>query len=196
MNYPNQPYGQGFSGQPGYFQQPGWPQQPGYPQPGYPGGYPPPPRGPSGATGILAGLLALFGGLVGIGLGAVAIFALFFSGQEERDARMFLSPVIGFAYALLLLIGAILLFRRKSIGRWLIIGGSAAVLVFWAFLGGTVIGVSDEPRRDLVAIGIRILAGLVFPILTLVMTFLPSTTKWIQAKPNRSAAQHYPPYLG
>ncbi|MED5815784.1 hypothetical protein VST63_25785 [Mycolicibacterium sp. 050232] len=197
MNYPNQPYGQGFSGQPGYFQQPGWPQQNWPQQPGYPGGFQPPPRGPSGATGILAGLLALFGGLFDIFVAAIGLFSMFLSSQEEREPWMYVAVFLGFAGGLSLIVGAFSLFLRKSIARRLIVGGCTLLILFGITgLGVTLLGIGGVAKRDLDSLDTPVVAGLVVPILTLVLTMLPSTTKWIQAKPNRVAAPYYPPYHG
>ena len=38
--------------------------------------------------------------------------------------------------------------------------------------------------------------GLVFPIATPVLALLPSTTAWIQSRPNPVMPQYYPPYPG
>ncbi|MCV7066666.1 hypothetical protein H7H51_14835 [Mycolicibacterium farcinogenes] len=178
----------------GFPQQPGWPQHQGWPQqPGYPGGYPLKPPGPSGATAIFAGILAIPGGLVGIALGGVAIFAIFISSQEEREAWMYLTPLIGFGYGLSLVIGAVSLFRRKSIGRRLVVGGCAVLIVIGiVFVGGAI----TESHADFDSVGIPMIVGLVFPILTLVLAMLPSTARWIRAKQNVVVPPYYPPYPG
>ncbi|MGY1988952.1 hypothetical protein [Mycolicibacterium fortuitum] len=211
MTFPSGPSGSGFPEQPDFSQQPsfgvqppifshqpGFGQQPpGYPQqPGYPGSLQPaPPSGPSSATAITAGILALLGGLVGIVLGSGGTFAIFISGQEERDARMFSLPLIGFGFGLVLLIGAISLFRRSTYGRRLIVIGCAMVILFAIIgLADVVFGISDSPRSDFDSIDTFLIAGLFFPVLTLVMTLLPSTACWIEAKPSPVAAQYYPPY--
>lgn len=194
VTYPNGPYGQGFPGQPGYPQQPVWPQHSGYPQPGYPGVYPPPPAGPSGATAIFAGLLALPGGIIGLILGGVSTFSFFLSSQEDRSAWLYLLPLICFGYGLSLLVGAFSLFRRNTIGRLLIAGGCAVVIVLAIVV--TVGGAFVRPHSDLDSVGVPVIVGIVFPILTLVLSLLPSTTRWIEAKPNPIAPQYYPPYQG
>lgn len=210
MTFPSGPYGQGFPEEPGFSQQPsfqvqppiyshqpGFGQQPpGWPQqPGYPGTNQPTPGGPSRATAIIAGILALLGGLVGIILGSSGVIAIFISGQEERDARMYSLPLIGFGFGLLLAIGAISLFRRKVISRRLIVIGCAMVILFAiTALADMVFGISRTPRRDFDSVDTFIIAGLFFPILTLVLTLVPSTTRWIEAEPSPVAAQYHPPY--
>lgn len=202
MTYPNGPYGQGFSGQPGYPQQPGFPQQPGWPQhqgwpqqPGYPGGYPLKPPGPSGATAIFAGILALPGGLVGLFYVVLSVFLMW--SDHEFDPVSAVAGVAGAAVGLTLFVGAIALFRRKMIGRWLVVGGCAMAILFGiAALGETVIGFSGNPSREPAEIGMTILVGLVFPILTIVLAMLPSTARWIRAKQDVVAPPYYSPYPG
>lgn len=206
MTFPNSPYGQGFPStpgypqQPGYPQHPGWPQQPGhfpgYPQPGYPAGYQPNlPKGPSGATGIIAAILALLGGPVGVCFGAMTVFIMF--TDAEFDAIGVVLSLFGVAFGLALLLGAIALIRRRMIGRRLIIGGCAvAILSGLATLCDMAIGITGNPSREPAEIGLTIIVGLVFPILTLVLAMLPSTARWIQAKPAKPhpvAAQAYQP---
>ncbi|MGV0807637.1 hypothetical protein [Mycolicibacterium setense] len=205
MTFPNGSYGQGFPGtpgypqQPGYPQHPGWPQQPGhfpgYPQPGYPAGYRPNlPKGPSGATGIIAAILALPGALVGL-FYVVTSVVIIWSDHEYAVGAVF--GLAGAAVGLALFIGAIALFRRKMIGRRLIIGGCAvAILSGLAALCDMAIGITGNPSREPVGFGVAIIVGLVFPIVTLVLAMLPSTARWIQAKPAKlhpAAAQAYQP---
>ncbi|MGW4098542.1 hypothetical protein [Mycobacterium sp. NPDC004974] len=154
MTFPNGPFGQGFPDQPGYPPQPGYPQQPGFPpmlgqpqqpgfpqQPGYPGGQPPYALAsgePSGATGMIAATLAGLGGVLGVGAGAVAVFGLVAIGSLRHAsggtyALMVVSMLLSIIFGLTLLVGAVLLFQRKMIGRWLVVGGCAV-----AILGGLV----------------------------------------------------------
>lgn len=202
MNYPPGPHGQGFPGQPvhgqppGYPQQPGWPQHPGYPPAGYPGGYQPkPPGGPSGATGIIAGLLALVGGLVGTCFAVLSVIIMIMDGEFDVAGAIF--GLLGIAFGLALFIGAILLFQRKMIGRRLVVGGCVVAILFGiAAIGDMVIGISGDPSREPVSIGFAVLVGIVVPVLTLVLAMRPSTTVWIRAKQNALAPQFYPPYPG
>lgn len=213
MSYPNGPYGQGFPGQPpGYQQQPAYPQQPanyqGYPQqPGYPGGYPPqqPPAPPSSTTGIFAGVLAglgavanLGGGLLGlIGLIAVSGDSTFRSSSALSGgvfALLIIVTLLGVACGLILLAGSVMLLQRKMTGRWLVIGGCALTIV-----GSLVnLGVNAAVTAGYEYYGGNGFAvlGLIFPVATIVLTLLPSTTAWIQAKPNPVTAPYYPPYQG
>lgn len=178
MNYPHGPHGQGFPGQPVYGRPPSYPQ-----------------AGPSGTTGIIAGLLALVGGLVGTGFAVLSVIIMIMDGEFDVAGAIF--GLLGIAFGLALFIGAILLFRRKTIGRRLVVGGCAVAALFGvAAIGDMVIGISGEPSREPVSIGIAVVVGIVVPVLTLVLAMLPSTTAWIRAKRYAIAPQFYPPCPG
>lgn len=201
MINPYAPHGQGFPGQPVYSQppnhpqQPGWPQPPGNPQAGYPGGYQPtPPRGPSGATAIIAGLLAMLGALIGLFMGVMSVVTTIADGEFEVIGA--LAGLVGTAFGLALLIGAILLLLRKMIGRRLVVSGCVmAVVLGMIVMCDMIIGISGNPSREPVSIGLTVMMGFVFPVVTLVLAMLPSTAMWIRAKQNAVAPQ-YPPYQG
>jgi hypothetical protein len=202
MTYPQGPYGQGFPGQPGYPQQPRYPAQPvyqqGYPQAGaYPGGYPPalvPPGSTGGIGGIIAGILAILGGVLHGGFGTVTLFdsltkkpAPFTTRSSSHFGDLALSvPVVG---GLLILAGGFMLLSRKSAGRWLIAVGCVPIFAFnlMAFLATVADG--DGAVGVVIALPIA-----VFSVVTVVLTFLPSTGRWIRAKRNLSAPQPYPYY--
>lgn len=221
MTFPNPPYGQGFpdqSGypQPSYTQQPGFPPilgqpqpgypQPGYPQPGYPGGqqpYPAVAAEPSGVTGMIAGVLAALGafaGLVGgvggvIGLGALSSMAgsAYLSGGSY--ALMIVVLLFNFVFSLMIGIGAVMLFQRKMLGRWLVVGASIlAILSGLLSFGVSVVATSKYSSG--VGGGWLSLVTLIFPIATIVLAMVPATTEWIRAKPNPIALQQYPPQAG
>ncbi|MGV0810593.1 hypothetical protein ABQF34_01385 [Mycolicibacterium boenickei] len=197
MTFPSGPYPQGFPAQPGFSRQPGFGQQPGYPQPGwpqqlsYPGGPrpTPPPRGPSGATGIIAGILALLGGLVGVALPVLCGLIMWSDREFYGLGAAF--GLAGFTFGLALLIGAVLLWRRRMIGRWLIVVGCTV-----AILAGVVPVIMTIEERDLTSVLVYAVPLGVFPILTLVLTLLPSTAKWVRAKQNAVAPQYYPSFPG
>ncbi|WIV55836.1 hypothetical protein [Amycolatopsis nalaikhensis] len=133
----------GFPAQPGYPAPGGFPAQagqPGYPPPpgGFPGqpyapapypapGYGMQPPKPSGVTAIIAGVLAVLGGLlylVGL-VGSVITLADF--GFVDW---IFVVPLVkNLLLAALLLPGGILLFLRKPAGRMLTIVGCALAIV-------------------------------------------------------------------
>ena len=194
MSYP---YGQGFPGQPGFpqhpgnqppvYQAPGYGQQPGYPQPGYPGGYPAmPPRGPRSAAAIFAGLLAFLGGLIyAIGGGLDIIVTAFSPGASPWN---YVAGLCGLTIGSTLLIGAISLWRRKMIGRRLIVSG--CVIVTATFLA-LLVAFFIAPDSEWLSLLIAMVPLVVFPLLTIFLTMRPSTKAWIQAK--QTPAQQIPP---
>lgn len=211
MTYPQGPYRQGFPGQPGYPHQPGYPQgypaqpgyQQGYPQPGaypggYPGGFPPPvqPVPPSGGAAVTAAVLSILGALAngGMGLSGLSSIARIrgesaaaFPGGTYPLAIMFCAS--GVLAAVLLLVGATMLLLRKMPGRWLIVTGCVLIIV------GTVISYGLHNAISEYEGGPRFgVLGLLFPILTMVLTLRPSTMAWIHAKRNPVAPQYFPQY--
>ncbi|MGY1988949.1 hypothetical protein [Mycolicibacterium fortuitum] len=203
MTFPNGPFGQGFPGQPDY-QPPAYTQQPLPPllgqQPGYPGQQPPPRASgePSGVTGMIAAVLAVLGGVSGLGTGVIGAFGLVALGSLRHVtggtyALVVVAMLLGVAFGLALFVGAILLFQRKMIGRWLVVGGCAAAIISGLVSFGVDAGLkSDYPEyAGTSAVG---LISLVPPIATLVLALVPSTSEWIRAKQNPPAPQPYPPY--
>ncbi|MGW4098540.1 hypothetical protein [Mycobacterium sp. NPDC004974] len=206
MTFPNWPEGQGFPEQQNFSQQPSFQVQPPVysNQAGYPGGDSTPPRNPSGATAITAGILALLGGLFGIFFGGVCVAVMI--GDREFDAMGTVLGLFSIAFGLVLFSGAILLWRHKMIGRWLIVGGCAvAILLGLLSFAELLIGISGKPTHEPAAFAILAVLGFGFPLLTLVLVLLSSTTGWIcatQSPQNPDAAQAsspfqgYPPYPG
>lgn len=210
MTYPQGPYSQGFPGQPGYPQQPGYPPgypaqpsyQQGYPQPGgYPGMAPMPATAPSGGTAITAGVLAALGALAGLGSGILAPIGIAaiksdsgLSTGADLGGGVYALLIVGslasIVFGAVLLTGSVMLFQRKMLGRWLIVGGCALAIV------GNVIGfaVRSTTTAGYPGFGVLPLLGMVFPITTIVLIMLPSTTAWIQAKRNAVAPQYLPQY--
>ena len=221
MSYP---YGQGFPGQPGNPQQPGFGQQPGgfgqpsgfgqppaYGQPaafGQQPGYGQQPFGggfgePSSATAMIAAILAGLGGLwslVGGLLGFVGVSALSdipgFTGGVY--AWLVISLLIGLVLGGVLLAGAITLFQRKMIGRWLIVGACAATIVI-GIVGfivqlAVISSITAGYHVSYMGSGFMPLLSLVFPIATIILAMLPSTTAWINSRPTSIAPQPYQGY--
>ena len=95
---------------------------------------------------------------------------------------------------LLILVGGFMLVSRKPVSRWLIGVGCVPIFVF-----GLGAFVAANAADDGVAGGVIALPIAVFSLATAVLTFLPSTSRWIRAKRNLIAPQpypHYPPYRG
>ncbi|MCV7066668.1 hypothetical protein H7H51_14845 [Mycolicibacterium farcinogenes] len=158
---------------------------------------------PSGTTGTIAAVLAALGAVAGLGGGVLAAIGLSAaSGMSSLSggvyALLIALVLFSFVFGLMIATGAVLLFQRKMLGRWLVVG--ACVL---AILSGLIsFGVSAAATAAVYGSysagngGVLNLVTLVFPIATLVLALLPSTTAWIKAKPNPVAPQYYPQYPG
>ncbi|MBB5911516.1 hypothetical protein BJY24_000383 [Nocardia transvalensis] len=180
-----------------------------YPQ--YQGGYHPypyaPARGPGGGTAITAGVLASLGA-AGQGLGGVMNIVLGATRSQDlssmTDANWYVaytiaSGVIALIAAGLLAGGAVGLFRRKRSGRMPVVAGCATTLV----IGIVSLLVAFEARTAGGAVAAVVLLsatiGMAFPIVTIVLTLVPATTRWLAADPAQPAApqpypaQQYPP---
>ncbi|MFD6066792.1 hypothetical protein [Amycolatopsis lurida] len=170
-----------------------------YPPQGYPapGAYPPPGtvRQPSGATAIIAGILAILGGLW--------FLAGVVSHVIELSHYVISFLVVGAALDLvstaLLLGGGIMLLLRKRAGRVLTVIGAASAIGFVAltFLlrafdahfhfsyGGVILHFG---------FGWLLFLVLIPAIATLVLALVPPTARWLAAKPQAGAVQ--PPNFG
>ncbi|MET8876283.1 hypothetical protein [Nocardia sp. NPDC004604] len=167
--------------------------------------YPPAPAPvPSGGTAISAGVLAsigsaaqLLGGGVNIVLGvtdlgtdladydSTGLFA-----QHWFKAYALVTGVIALITAILLSVGAVMVFTRKPLGRVLVVAGCAVVVIAgiaeyavtlrYTTSGGSAAGISG---------GVGGLIGLVFPIATAVLALIAPTTRWLNYDP----ASAYPP---
>lgn len=188
-----------------------------YPQYPQPGAYPAPPTAPaqpSGGTAITAGVLAALGGLLSLGVTAVSLFFLIviasIGSNFDRSDLKFLDSIYGFLaigmvamviiglvlgtiLSVLLIAGAVLLFRRKMLGRWLVVSGCAVAIVsnLMTYFFTTAVTSGDWTSPESVA---SALVGLAFPIVTMVLVLLPSTTAWIRAPRNPVAPQYFPQY--
>lgn len=191
MNYP---YGQGFPGPPEFPQQPGMQppvfHAPSYgPTPGYPNAYPPmPPKGPRSAAAFFARILALLGGLFMLAFSVLVIFIMF--TDHDFDALGFIICLFLFMTGSALLVGTILLWRRKLAGRRFVVSACAAAMVL--FLVAVVGDLATSKHPDIgVAVG-YVVPLVVFPLLTILLVTRPSTKAWIQAKQTPTAAQQIP----
>lgn len=148
--YPGQPP---YPGPPGGFPAQQYPGQPGYPAPYPQAPYGMPPAKPSGATAIIAGVLAVLGGLLYLFGLITSVVQL--TGAVSVYRTYYLYLVQDLLLVGTLLPGGILLFVRKPIGRLLtIVGSGLAILVtlvsvvldavgLWHFsagIGGTYLG--------------------------------------------------------
>lgn len=194
MSYPYEPDGQGLPQQPNFQQPPvisssGVPQQP----------YSTVPGKPSGATGIIAAVLAMLGGLAGLTVAVIGGIAgntsLRLGHPLGSVIATFSGVLMSVVFGAMLLTGAVLLFRRNMIGRQLIVGGCIAAVLSYLLYSGAV-ATSPGRHASIFGIGIAVVVACVFPIVTVVLALLPPTTAWIQAKPNPVTPQYYPPFPG
>lgn len=163
-----------------------------------------PAASPSGATGITAAVLAglgaltnIFGGIAGlIGLLILSNDSTFDALELSGGAKALLALVLvlNLVSGLLLGAGTVMLLLRKMIGRWLVVAG-CGVTILSSLIG---VGISSAAASQVPygGGGVSSLLSLIFPVLTLVLALLPSTTAWIRAKENPVAPQPYPPYQG
>lgn len=173
---------------------PGQQPRPGFAPYRFPQSAPPPSR--SGATAIVAAVLAglgavacLGGSLLGI-LGAVGINALDTDSRVQTSVGiaggvrpvLILGIVLTFVAGLLLTAGTVTLAQRKMTGRWFVVGG-CAVTIAGNLLS---LGYAASAMGSYVSGGAFALLGFIMPIATLVLVVVPSTTAWITAKPKPS----------
>ncbi|APE32735.1 hypothetical protein BOX37_00700 [Nocardia mangyaensis] len=167
--YGAQPYGAPAYGVPAYGAVP----HPGYGQPRAGGG-----------TAITAAVIALLLSLLGLaGIGIAAAILLGTESTSATDAagreEVTVAIALGAVPALLLFLGSVLLFRRKTAGRVILILLSSASLIFTAI--SIVATVSTEGSDGL---GFLLIGGIVtgsIPLLLLLLAAAPSTGRWIKA---------------
>ncbi|GAA5047185.1 hypothetical protein [Nocardia callitridis] len=176
----------------------------------YSGGYQPYPvysggaqGAPGGGTAITAGVLAsigavaeLLGGVVNVVL-AVGLGALLGSESAEIGGNWYtlfvlVTGVVAIVAGILLGWGAIALFNKKALGRTLIVVGCLLVIV-----AALVSFALSQMVADSLS-GVGLLAGgiisgvvLVFPIATLILVLLSSTSRWLSYRPELGG-QPYP----
>jgi hypothetical protein len=188
-----------------------------YPQYPEPDAYAVPPATsaqPSGGTAITAGVLATLGGLLSLGITAVSLFFLIAiatigsqfkpSDYEILDsifgvlaigmvALVIIAFVLGMLLSALLITGAVLLFRRKMLGRWLVVSGCAVAIVSNLMTSVFTSAVTSDDWHASQSV-VSAFVGLAFPIATMVLVLLPSTTVWIRAEPTRTVPHYFPQY--
>ncbi|WP_158888626.1 hypothetical protein [Amycolatopsis anabasis] len=156
---------------------PQYPGAPGYPPPqaGYP--YPAMPRKPSGGTAITAGVLAVIVGLWHlVGLVRTVVHLV---GHRFFLPGLIIPTVLSLVLAVLVLLGALLLFLRKPAGRFLVITGAALGILY-----GLVILVLDltDARLGGLRFGMTLesLLAHLFEVAVLVLACLPPTGRWVR----------------
>ncbi|GAC48037.1 hypothetical protein [Gordonia aichiensis] len=185
--YGQPPYGQPQYGQPQYGQfRYGQPQY-GQPFAGY--GVPRVPTSTSGATAIVASVLALLGTFVGLVGIAVSVIALVGVGSHMTTGLLVWAVVdllVVIASTGLLATGGVQLLRRRAIGRWLIVAGCALTilmgiadtLISAVFFSATYsVNTSSTFHAPLLVS----LISLVFPVAAIILALVPSTAAYCAA---------------
>ncbi|WP_181721942.1 hypothetical protein [Nocardia gipuzkoensis] len=139
----------------------------------------------SGVTAIIAGILAVLGGLYdAFGLfGLIVFFAIpIFAPPSEYGwsfAKLQLLLIVTAAFAILLLIGGILMLIRKKFARVLLGVGGVGTLV-QSIIITSIESNTITVNTDLDAVSA---VGIVLNIVMLVLTFLPTTSRWLTYRP-------------
>ncbi|WP_433660913.1 hypothetical protein ACQPW1_01095 [Nocardia sp. CA-128927] len=186
----------------------------GYPQ--YPGGYNPYPAyatgmsAPSGATAITAGVLACVGSVGELFGGGISLaFGLIGWELDDYDTTGLLSEdwfqtwaivsgAIALVAAIVLAVGAVAMFSRKTFGRLLVVVGCVAVIVSDG-VGFALTRSHDSSSDSYGALtgGVGGLLGLIFPVATAILALLPMTSRWLAHTPVAAVPQQYGyPYPG
>lgn len=151
---------------------------PGYAMPGQ--GRPP----AGGGTAITAAVIALLVSLGGLTIMGIAAAVILFSepstaSEDEFRSTLTIVIVIGALPALLLLIGAYLLFRRKTAGRVILILVSALALLYLV-VSAAISPMDAEGQEMVFALFGVVVVGSV-PLVILLLAAAPSTGRWIRA---------------
>lgn len=173
--------------------------------PPYPGQYQPYPQqggAPGGGTAITAGVLAsigaagqLLGGLLQIALGATQTDELHSMYHASwYPVYTIVAGLIAVIAGAALAAGAVTLFRRRPIGRTLIVAGCALTIVIG------IAGIAVALNLDIGTLGgashlvggVGGVFGLIFPIITIVLTLVPATARWLAAVPASAGPYPYP----
>ncbi|MEZ0363888.1 hypothetical protein ACAG26_09345 [Mycobacterium sp. pUA109] len=171
--------------------QPGWgtppPQYPYGPQPG---GYPHQPP-PSGATAITAAVMSFLGCAangVGVISGVIVIWSSLIGDSLAAAAGLntgffvFLA-LVSFVIAIALLVGAILLLRRKLAGRMVIAVACGIAMTMELVSFGYTQNAMHDYAFAASTYGLPGLAvNLIMPAVTMTLALVPSTRRWCLAR--------------
>lgn len=199
MTYPPQPGQYPGSG--------GFPQPLGqYPPPQYPGGVGPESmQRPSGGAAITAGVLGLLGALFAI-VFAIVDFSSTKDVAGSKAAWVLWMQAITYTIEVLTLgPGSVLLFLRKTAGRWLVVTGclvhivQGIVAVIWVLSLNQAV-VPDNRRAFVAGVGVGGLLIVLTPaIVTTILVLLPVTGRWLawaKQPPAQPPAYGPPPGYG
>ncbi len=157
---------------------------------------------PSGGTAMAAGVLAALGA-VGQILGGVLDIVLASALPDFGDSTVALNSwfagflivlgVVGLVTGGLLTAGAVLMFRRRPLGRILIVAGCVATIVA-GVASYVVLYAGDHGSVGLMG-GFGGVIGQVFPVTTAILALVPATGRWLTHVPGQATG--YPaPYPG
>ncbi|MEV0251828.1 hypothetical protein AB0H76_34925 [Nocardia sp. NPDC050712] len=165
------------------------------PQPAYPAA-----SEPSKVTAIAAAIFAAIAGLIAAGITVFSIYVVVDiartpQGRSHADdlpdlsgivlVGFFLLGVVSGVLALLYLLGALLLFLRKTAGRVLVIMATVPALAANVFAFG-----QDLSVRNLEDVGR--FATFLLCVAIVILAALPSTGRWIAAGKKSAPPQGYP----
>lgn len=142
---------------------------------------------PSGATAVTAAVLALLGGVVacaGLVLGLTTLLS-----RTPRFGPAFLGLGISIVLAGLLLPGGILLLRKRTLGRQLVVAGSSLAIVL--YLGFLVLVLSGAVGGFAGVGAAAVFLFLVPAVVTLVLAIVAPTARWLSV--GGRTRERYPP---
>ncbi|QBS42346.1 hypothetical protein DMB37_21660 [Nocardia sp. CS682] len=145
---------------------------------------------------LLGGGISLAFGFIGWQLQDYDTSGLF--SQDWFQTWAIVSGVLSLLIAVVLGVGAVAMFSRKSFGRLLVVVGCVTVVVA-EIVGFALIRSIDGSSDGLGVISgsAGSLIGLIFPVATAILTLLPPTTRWLAHSPAAAMPQQYGyPYPG
>jgi len=175
--YPQQPYPQHGYQQPYPYPYPYPPQQP-YPHQPYPQQAPVSSSAAAVTTIVLSLIIALFQTFAFIGYLALAS-ELTEAGNAVRawvPGFLMFEGIARFLVAAALVVGAVLLIRRNTLGRWVAVGAATTVIVFqlmeYAVRSGLLPTSGANPLSTLISV--------LLPIALIVVALNGSTRRWLE----------------
>ncbi|WP_157895787.1 hypothetical protein [Mycobacteroides chelonae] len=144
-----------------------------------------PSQQPSGASSKAVALLALFGGIANLAIAAVLVAAGGYVAEHDTMPDWYSGTIYvvaggGVIVAVALLTGGAMTFSRKRNGpRIVAVGCTLCIVVFLGDLAATVAAANQAGGTGSVGGSpLHYLAGLIFPVATLVLALLPATNRY------------------
>lgn len=156
------------------------------------------PAGPSGATAIIAGVLALLMGLFRawqtygsfVGLASFGRYTSGLPGMGRIQAYLTIEAFASAAATLALIVGAVLLFNRKSAGRGFVTVGALIVIADSLLTWAAIYGWFDNTFSEFGGFSggfemhgffvLMLLLNLGVPVLTMILALTGATRRWCQ----------------